>query len=142
MKDTVYVGQVNNYDYGSTSLSNEAAERDSATPADQTLDHPEYMRNGPWMPANALKWYTQEYSIENNYAAVTCTAVRQYGDGQKGFFDMEPGSTVTLNMGYRVYDNASATRARMHRDYEDVSFELLSSSQKISKVEAAEEDGA
>ena len=57
MKDTVYVGQVYNYSYGETLLTNEAVERDVATVADQTKQHPEYMRNGPWMPANALRWY-------------------------------------------------------------------------------------
>jgi len=28
-------------------------------------------------------------------------------------------------MGYRIYDNASSTRARFHRDYEGVKFKLL-----------------
>lgn len=125
MKDTVYVGNVFNYSYGKTQLSNEAVERDVATPSDQTINHPEYMRNGPWMPANALRWYTQSYSIENNYAAVDCTAVRQYGDNQKGFFDLPVGNTVTLNMGFRVYDNEFETRARIHRDYTGVEFDLL-----------------
>ena len=32
MKETVYVGQVNNYSYGDLSLANDAVERDSATP--------------------------------------------------------------------------------------------------------------
>jgi len=34
MQNTVYVGQVFNYDYGSTLLDNDAVERDSATVAD------------------------------------------------------------------------------------------------------------
>ena len=58
MKDTVYVGEVHNYNYGSTRLNNDAVERDSATVSDQTKNHPEYTRNGPWMAANALEWYT------------------------------------------------------------------------------------
>ena len=57
MRSTVYVGQVNNYEYGQTLLTNDAVERDSYTPAEQTLEHPMYMRNGPWMAANALEWY-------------------------------------------------------------------------------------
>ena len=48
-----------------------------------------------------------------------------YGEGQKGFFDLPVGDTVTLNMGYRVYEDATKTRARIHRDYENVTFELL-----------------
>ena len=35
------------------------------------------------------------------------------------------GDTVTLNMGFRVYDSPVATRARTHRDYKDIKFELL-----------------
>ena len=81
MRTTVYVGGVNNYSYGKTLLTNEAVERDSATVAEQTSEHPDYMRNGPWMAGNALEWYTQEYSVESNYASVDCTGVRQYGEG-------------------------------------------------------------
>ena len=58
MKDTVYVGQIYNYNYGETKLDNDAVERDTANVADQTNEHPEYTRNGPWMAANALEWYT------------------------------------------------------------------------------------
>lgn len=61
------MGHVYNYEYGSTLLDNDAVERDSATVADQTSDHPEYMRNGPWMAANSLSWYTQEYDKKKNY---------------------------------------------------------------------------
>ena len=57
-KDTVYVGQIFNYNYGDTLLNNDAVERETANVADQTRDHPEYTRNGPWMAANALEWYT------------------------------------------------------------------------------------
>jgi len=77
------------------------------------------------MAANALSWYTQEYSIYKNLASVKCTGIRQYGEGQKGFFDLIEGDTVTLDMGYRVYENASSTRARIHRDYTGLQFELL-----------------
>jgi len=126
MKDSVYVGQVNNYNYGAHSLTNSKAERELWNLEDQTVSHPQYTRNGPWIPASSLDFYTQQYSIETNHASVDCSAIRQHGDGQKGFFDVKPGSTVTLKMGYRVYDNAEATRARIHRDYDDVSFELLS----------------
>lgn len=125
MKDTVYVGEVFNYNYGETRLNNDAVERDTANVFDQTRGHSEYTRNGPWMAADALKWYTQEYSIERNYASATCTAVRLYGEGQKGFFDLPVGDTVTVNMGYRVYEDASKTRARIHRDYENIQFDLL-----------------
>ena len=120
MKDTVYVGHVHNYNYGSTRLNNDAVERDSATLLDQTFDHPEYTRNGPWMAANALEWYTQQYSVENNYVAVTCTGIRIYGEDQKGFFDLPVGDTVTVNMGYRVYDDETKTKARIHNDYENI----------------------
>ena len=128
MKDTVYVGHVYNYNYGTTRLNNDAVERDSATVRDQTLGHPEYMRNGPWMPANALEWYTQQYSVANNYVSVTCTGVRIFGEGQKGFFDLPVGDTVTVNMGYRVYDDETKTKARIFNDYENVTFNLLGSS--------------
>ena len=57
-RDTEYVGHIYNYEYGSTLLDNDAVERDSATVADQTIDHPEYMRNGPWIAADSLSWYT------------------------------------------------------------------------------------
>ena len=77
------------------------------------------------MAINALEWYTQEYSVPRNYAGVTCTAVRQFGEGQKGFFDLPVGDTVTVNMGYRVYEDATKTRARIHRDYTNISFPLL-----------------
>ena len=119
-KDTLYVGDIYNYNYGETQLRNDAVARDLATVADQTVDHPDYVRNGPWMAANNLKWYSQEYSVANNYASMTCTAVRQYGDGQKGFFDMPIGDKVTLNMGFRVYENESSTVARYHRDYANI----------------------
>ena len=125
-KDSVYVGEVYNYNYGTTKLDNDAVERDSATPAEQTYEHPEYSRAGPWMAANALKWYTQIYSIEENYSSVSCTAVRRYGENQKGFFDLPIGETVKLRMGYRVYESEADTRPRMHRDYNNISFELLS----------------
>lgn len=125
MKDTVYVGQVYNYKYGDVSLSNDAVERESATPAKQTLDHIDYVSSGPWMSANSLAWYTQEYSVEDNQAGVACTAIRRYGDGHKGFFDLPVGDTVSINMGFRVYKNAEATRAFIHRDYPDRSFDLL-----------------
>ena len=111
-------------------------ERDAANIADQTYDHPEYMRNGPWMSANALAWYTQEYSIMDNYTSVKCTGIRQWGEGQKGFFDLPIGDTVTLNMGYRVYENESATRARMHRDYTNISFELLNNKARVEETGA------
>ena len=84
------------------------------------------------MAANALEWYTQEYSIENNYAAATCTGVRLYGEGQKGFFDLPVGDTVTVNMGYRVYEDETQTRARIHRDYENVQFELLATGAELN----------
>ena len=124
-EDSVYVGKIYNYSYGSFKLDYDAASRDSATVAEQTYDHPEYMRNGPWMAANALEWYKQEYNVEDNYSAVTCTAVRQYGLGQKGFFDMQIGDTVTLNIGYRVYDSLSETVPRLHGEFNDISFDLL-----------------
>ena len=38
---------------------------------------------------------------------------------------MPVGNTVTLNMGFRVYEDATKTRARVHRDYFNVSYELL-----------------
>ena len=124
-KKAVYVGEVYNYSYGSFKLDYDAVERDSANPSDQTTDHPEYMRNGPWFAADALSWYTQKYNLNKNYSSVGCTAVRQYGAGQKGFFDLPIGDTITLNMGYRVYDSALSTSPRVHRDYNDVSFVLL-----------------
>ena len=77
------------------------------------------------MAANALSWYTQEYSVVKNLASAKCTGIRQWGDGQKGFFDLTEGDVVTLDMGYRVYENATATRARIHRDYTGLQFELL-----------------
>lgn len=43
-----------------------------------------------------------------------------------------------MNMGYRVYDTASSTRPRMHRDYEDVKFELLSGSAKVQAPDSAQ----
>ena len=58
MKDTVYVGQVYNYNYGTERLNNDAMERDSYTVDEQTRRHPEYTRNGPWFAADALEWYT------------------------------------------------------------------------------------
>lgn len=125
MINTEYVGQVFNYQYGTTLLDNDATERSTYNVKDQTFDHPEYSRNGPWLAGNALQWYTQTYSIEDNYSALTCTAVRQYGEGQKGFFDMPAGSSVTVNMGYRVYENAEKTRARIHHDYPGILFDLL-----------------
>ena len=125
MKNTVYVGQVFNYDYSSIRLDSDAVQRESANVADQTYNHPEYMRNGPWMAANALIWYEQEYSVKKNYASVKCTGVRQWGTGQKGFFDLAKGDTVTVDMGYRVYEKASDTKPRIHRDYTGLTFDLL-----------------
>lgn len=58
MENTEYVGQVFNYNYGDMKLDNDAVERDTANVADQTYDHPNYTRNGPWMASNALKWYS------------------------------------------------------------------------------------
>ena len=55
---TVYVGHVHNYHFGELTLNNDAVERDSQTVVGQTTEHPEYSRNGPWKPANALRWYT------------------------------------------------------------------------------------
>ena len=133
-KNTLYVGEIYNYLYGTTLLSNDAVSRDSATVADQTYDHPEYVRNGPWMAANNLSWYSQEYSVEKNYASMTCTAVRQWGEGQKGFFDLPTGDRITLNMGYRVYEDASLTRARIHRDYANIQFDLLENSNGASQL--------
>ena len=63
--------------------------------------------------------------MPRNYAGITCTAVRQFGEGQKGFFDLPIGDIVTVNMGYRVYEDATKTRARIHRDYTNISFPLL-----------------
>ena len=37
------------------------------------------------------------------------------------------GDTVTVKMGYRVYEDAFSTKARIHNDYESVQFELLGS---------------
>lgn len=91
------------------------------------------------MAGNALQWYTQTYSIEDNYSALTCTAVRQYGEGQKGFFDMPPSSSVSVSMGYRVYENAAKTRARIHHDYPGIIFDLLPEGtiKREAKVEEA-----
>ena len=50
-----------------------------------------------------------------------------YGEGQKGFFDLPVGDSVTLKMGYRVYEDAFSTKARIHNDYENVNFQLLGS---------------
>ena len=125
MINTEYVGQIYNYNYGNMKLDNDAVERDVQNVRDQTVDHENHTRNGPWMAVNALKWYTQEYNIEENKSAVTCTAIRQYGPGFRGFFDMPAGSTVTVDMGFRVYDDASQTRARIYRDYVGVTFDLL-----------------
>ena len=68
--------------------------------------------------------------------------MRKYGDGQKGFFDMQPGKTFTVNMGYRVYDNESSTRSRYYRDYEGVKFKLLKTSWKAEKVVEEEPEGS
>ena len=38
---------------------------------------------------------------------------------------MPVGEQVTLSMGYRVYADANQTKARMHHDYEGISFPLL-----------------
>ena len=57
------------------------------------------------MAADALSWYTQTYDPSRNLSSVACTAVRLYGEGQKGFFDLPVGNTVTLNMGFRVYED-------------------------------------
>ena len=74
--------------------------------------------------------------MNKNYAAVDCTGVRQYGENQKGFFDLPVGNTVTLNMGFRVYDHAFATKARVHRDYKNVSFELLPKAKRVEPTRA------
>lgn len=37
------------------------------------------------------------------------------------------GDTVTVKMGYRVYEDAYSTKARIHNDYENVQFALLGS---------------
>ena len=50
-----------------------------------------------------------------------------YGEGQKGFFDLPVGDTVTVKMGYRVYEDAYSTKARIHNDYENAQFALLGS---------------
>ena len=63
--------------------------------------------------------------MDRNYAAIACTAVRQYGEGQKGFFDLPVGEQVTLSMGYRVYADANQTKARMYHDYTGITFPLL-----------------
>ena len=55
---------------------------------------------------------------------MTCTAARQYSDIIKGFFNFLPGETVTLNMGFRVYEDEVSTSPRIHRDYANVQFEL------------------
>ena len=62
--------------------------------------------------------------------------MRMYGDGQKGFFDMQPGLEFNVYMGYRVYDSQDATRARNYRDYEDVSFKLLNTQWKTKAKKA------
>ena len=41
-------------------------------------------------------------------------------------------------MGYRVYDGDSSTRARIHRDYEDVKFKLLSSNASVVEPDSAQ----
>ena len=52
---------------------------------------------------------------------------------------MEPGKEFTLNMGYRIYENAEATRSKFHRDYEGVSFKLLDTVYKpVKKTKASE----
>ena len=35
------------------------------------------------------------------------------------------GDTVTVKMGYRVYEDQFSTKARIHNDYENVQFALL-----------------
>ena len=42
------------------------------------------------------------------------------------------GDSVTVNMGYRVYEDATKTRARIHRDYVGINFELLGTTDQSS----------
>jgi len=38
---------------------------------------------------------------------MTCTGIRQIGNGQKGYFDLPAGTIIGVNVGYRVYRNAN-----------------------------------
>ena len=38
---------------------------------------------------------------------------------------MVEGSSVTVNIGFRVYEDADATRARKYRDYTNIRYDLL-----------------
>ena len=57
-RDTVYVPQINNYEYKEDLLTFGTVVRDAANVNAQTIDHPFYLGNGPWLPLNALEWYT------------------------------------------------------------------------------------
>ena len=43
---------------------------------------------------------------------------------------MNVKDTVTVDMGYRVYETETSTRARISQDYKGVSFELLNKAGK------------
>ena len=55
-----------------------------------------------------------------------------YGDNQKGYFDLPVGDTVKINMGFRVYEDDTQTRARINYDYEDEEFILLGSGAELA----------
>ena len=57
-RNTVYVGQIHNYAYGVDLLTFDTVVRDAANVVARTTGNIDYYSNGPWLPMNALEWYT------------------------------------------------------------------------------------
>lgn len=133
---TTYHGTVFNYEYSQTVLTNEEVTRNADNIDYQTFYHPNYQRNGAWTMGASTKYYTTYFNAEQDTTGMTCTGVRQVGFGQKGYFGFNTGDYISIRLGFRVYEDDNDTVARISKDYDAFTLEILGATSLVSTAVA------
>lgn len=129
-------GTVFNYDYSDVLLTNNEVTRNADNIDYQTFYHPNYDRNGPWTMGASSKYYTTYFDDAADVTGMSCTGVRQVGAGQRGYFGYNAGDFINARLGFRVYKDENDTVARLAKDYDMITFELLGAQALIASATA------
>ena len=129
-----YHGSVYNYEYSKILLDNDEVTRNADNIEYQTFLHPGYQRNGPWTMGASSKYYSTYFDPVADVTGMTCTGIRRIGEGSTGYFNFNEGDFIDVKVGFRVYADDNDTQARIAKDYDFISFQLLGAQALLSSA--------
>ena len=133
--DGTFDGDVYNYSYGSTLITNDEVEANGDSIDYQTTYHSNYERNGPWTMAASKKYYNTLYRLSRDVTALSCTGVRRVRSDD-AYFNINEGEMVDMRTGFRIYSDENDQVARHFKDYPTMKFELKGASQLYASAVA------